>query len=137
MIYHGSSSTYSGHNAHFIDLEDAVIETTRVLEKHLDKFDSIVVQGVSGMAVGFPVALRLGKPILVARKTDEQSHSCGGELVNAGQAGKRVLFLDDFVSGGATKRRCAEAVRRFAKGARITKQYTYRDREFTSAGLTY
>jgi adenine/guanine phosphoribosyltransferase-like PRPP-binding protein len=130
MIYHNGGNNFNG-------LEQEVRKTCANLRPHLDKFDSIVVQGVSGQCVGFPVALRLNKPILVLRKADEDTHSyAGGSLINANASGKRVLFLDDFVSSGDTFERCKTAVEASRGGPFIvgSYQYTHHTLNFAAAG---
>lgn len=115
MIYGGETD--------FDDLAAVVEQTTRALRPHVGRFDSIVVTGVSGMAVGFPVSLALGVPLVVRRKDFEDSHGIRGELINRHRLGKRVLFLDDVVSTGQTYARCADTVKR--AGAMIVGAYTY------------
>lgn len=99
---------YSGGD--FADLEQVVAETTLALGKRAHIFDSIVVRGVSGLSVGAPVALSLGKPLVVVRKPGENSHSFR-KLVNGKRIGARWLFLDDFMDSGTTKEACVEGVK--------------------------
>ncbi len=120
MIYHGHIG--------FEDLADTVDRTVRALRPRIKDFDSIIVTGVSGAAVGFPVALCLDKPILVLRKDNEDSHCMPGELMNKHHAGKRVLFLDDFMSTGRTRERCSAAIAKQTK-ARVVAQYMYAQNE--------
>lgn len=116
MIHTGKSRTFD-------DLAETVEQTVEELRPHVRKFDSIIVTGISGQAVGFPVALALKKPIVVRRKMGEDSHGVPGELINAPNKGDRVLFLDDFVSIGRTYARCALAVERY--GATVVGSYAY------------
>ena len=133
MIYHSQRGrTYEPGSAYgtFDDLAEAVLDTVRALEPVLHTFDVIAVQGTSGMSVGFPVALKLGKPICVVRKPGEDNH-CGSEVITGlgsnakGLTGKSVLFVDDFVSLGGTRTRVREAVE--AEGGRLVAQYMARD----------
>ena len=82
------------------DLLATVDRAIMELTPHLGEFDSIAVRGVSGLIVGSPVALHLGKPLVVARKPSEIAHSSG--VSNDRNAGRRYVILDDFVSSGAT-----------------------------------
>ena len=79
-------------------------------ELHGVKYDTIVVTGSSGMLVGPVIARALRKKLLVVRKPEEyeSSHSSAKLL---GELGERWIFLDDFVSGGATFRRVRDGVR--------------------------
>jgi adenine/guanine phosphoribosyltransferase-like PRPP-binding protein len=113
MIYRGNTLD---------DLESKVRAASKALKPHLAEFDSIVVQGCSGMLVGAPLALRLKKPLIVVRKRGESRHSCE-DVINWPNIGKNCLFVDDFVAGGATRRRCEMAVRR--RGGRIVASYLY------------
>jgi adenine/guanine phosphoribosyltransferase-like PRPP-binding protein len=83
------------------DLRDVVNAVIAGLQPHLAGFDSIAVRGVSGIVVGAPVALALGKPLVVVRKPTDNAHS--RRHVNVAQAGARYVFLDDFVSTGTTR----------------------------------
>jgi adenine/guanine phosphoribosyltransferase-like PRPP-binding protein len=127
MIYH--SVTYSADTTAgtFRDLREAVLRAIRTVEPHVEEFDTIAVQGVSGMSIGFPLALALGKEIVVVRKQHEldgASHS--SSLVAGGHVGgKRCLFVDDFVSMGDTRNRVTKAIE--AKGGKVTRQYLSRE----------
>lgn len=104
------------------NLSDHVNTAVRKLSAHLHEFDSIAVRGTSGMLVGSPVAMMLGKPLVVVRKESEHSHS--SLLVESiGSIGNRVLFLDDFVSMGDTRNEVRKHVEK--KGAKLVAQYLY------------
>lgn len=127
MIYHSTDPdgrTYSTLE----DLALTVRNATEDLRPHRKEFDSIVVTGVSGLVVGAPVALRLRKPLVILRKASDDSHS--GRHENIKNVGDRALFLDDFVSGGATQRRVLDAIDRHGAGARVVARYVYRDRRY-------
>lgn len=66
-------------------------------------FDTLVGTGFSGGVVIPALALAMGKRFVLIRKEDDDSHHGGGRLV--GNLGARWIFLDDFISGGSTKRR--------------------------------
>lgn len=105
-----------------VGLEDRVRQVTAALKPLKTEFDSIAVRGMSGVLVGAPVALRLHKPLVVVRKETEQRHSSALAL-NAENVGKRVLFLDDFVSGGSTRKAVQNVVEKF--GGKLIAQYQY------------
>lgn len=116
MIYHNGNDDFNG-------LRETCRFVTKELREHVKDFDAIVCQGISGQCVGFIVAMRLNKPLMVLRK-DEPRHGCTKTLVNKEHAkDARVLFLDDFISGGNTLRLCTQAVEK-AKG-RVVAQYEY------------
>lgn len=125
MIYHGGG----GHDLNGLDL--AVASCVEVLEDELERFDCIVVTGMSGVVVGSPVALAVNKPLVIVRKADDDSHHGGGQIIN-GRAlkGARVLFLDDFVSGGATRKRVEAKIDTERYRAKIVGELMYRP--FTS-----
>lgn len=103
MIYNDS---YRGLD----DLGEAVDRTEKALREIADKFDFIAVRGCSGMLVGAPVALRLGKPIVVVRKPGENSHQWASSVVNEKHAHGRYVFVDDFIATGNTRDAVTEAL---------------------------
>jgi len=78
----------------------------RALRGH--KFDCIAFTGMSGMLIGPPVALRLGKTFLMVRKDAYASHST--LEVEGDYAAHRYIILDDFTESGNTIRRIREAI---------------------------
>ena len=122
MIYHGIRADEGGRGT-FKDLEDEVVAAVRQCEGK--KFDVIAVQGVSGMSLGFPLALRLGKDIIVVRKRSDISHSDPETITGVIVRGKRCLFVDDFVSCGNTRRRVREAIEK--EGGKLVAEYTARE----------
>jgi adenine/guanine phosphoribosyltransferase-like PRPP-binding protein len=115
VIYNGDSG--------LSDLAETVERTVADLRPHADKFDSIAVTGMSGVVVGSPVSLALGKPLVIVRKkTDDAHHKAH---VNRTRAGERVLFLDDFVESGETRARVEDAIERNGSISRVTAQYLY------------
>ena len=138
MIYHTSDDgppAYSEGTAvgSFRDLDAAVLRAVRRIERFTGpKFDMIVVQGVSGMSLGFPLALKLGMDIVVVRKDGDENH-CGKERIITGSSvtGKKLLFVDDFISGGTTRQRVRTAVE--AEGGKVVGEYTSRENTLTKA----
>ena len=73
---------------------------------------AIVMRGISGMSVGFPLAAQYGCPYVVQRKNGEDCHS--GPVVGAipdGNGGT-VVIIDDFVSSGETLVHMINAIRK-------------------------
>ena len=112
---------YGGKNG-MADLQEVVTNTVRALTPHLNKFDSIAASGTSGLVVGAPVSVLTGIPLVVVRTKNDGSHS-GRTLENPGDMGKRVLFLDDFVSMGRTRAWVTHNVR--AHKADVVGQFLY------------
>lgn len=92
------------------DLQEVTDRTVEYLRRHKDKFDFIAVRGFSGALVGSPAALRLNKPLVVIRKPDESNHQGCSALINGRYASGRYVFLDDFISSGATERAVSSAL---------------------------
>jgi len=113
MLYHSGD-----HDLH--GLAETVTQAITDLRPFLDRFDSIVVTGMSGVVVGVPVALALDKPIAILRKESDDSHSAFEPWINVRAMGKRALFLDDFVANGDTRRRVEKNA-----PARIVGDYLY------------
>lgn len=93
------------------------------LTPHLDRFDSIAVRGISGLLIGAPVSLQLGKVLVVIRKEDG-SHS-SRPVEQMGRMGHRVLFLDDFVSTGDTRAAVLDAIGEEDPYADLVGEYLY------------
>lgn len=88
------------------DLE-SVIRTARKDLRDAD-FDTLVGTGFSGGVVIPALARSMGKRFALLRKETDDSHHGSGRLL--GDIGKRWIFVDDFVSSGATFRRLSEKV---------------------------
>lgn len=98
------------------------------------EFDTIAVRGVSGMMVGVPLSLELGKPLVVVRKPDERAHS--SMLANGQNLGSSYIIVDDFKSTGDTMRAVRKGIREWADCRCIPEpeckgEYTYVNRRFT------
>jgi adenine/guanine phosphoribosyltransferase-like PRPP-binding protein len=142
VIYHThgtpdwTNTTYDS----LVDLEATVDDALRALVPVGDQFDCFVVTGMSGVIVGVPLALRMGKPVIILRREDDKCHqSAKGWWMNDRDFKERCLFLDDFIGMGATIARVERAVGK-AKGfewvnadnarhfqPRIVGTYLYRD----------
>ena len=116
---------YNRTNANLDDLDATVRRTTKALRPVLDRFDSIAVAGMSGVLVGAPVSLRLKKPLVIVRKDGDGSHHGSHKIVNVDNVGQRVLFLDDFVSSGNTKKRVQSKIEALKGDPRVVGQFEY------------
>jgi len=89
-------------------LRDAVTRVVRVLREDvkLNTFDAIAFRGVSGALVAPAVAVAVGKPLIVVRKS-EASH---GRPVEGAITAKRYVIVDDFVGAGGTVRAITDAL---------------------------
>jgi len=103
------------------DYLDHVARAIFALAPERDNFTSVVVSGVSGMVVGAVVAVRIGRPLVVIRKSEET----GREKAhwNITNAGDRPLFLDGSISTGETLRRVEFALK--LHGKRLAGIYLY------------
>ena len=72
------------------------------------EFDTLVGTGFSGAAVVPALALALGKNFVLIRKESDDSHHGGGRLI--GSLGDRWIFVDDFISSGATRDRVIQKI---------------------------
>jgi len=142
MIYHTAVRTSDSATwGTFDDLDACVLKAVRTCEAMRSSFDFIAVQGVSGMSIGFPLAVKLGCPIVVVRKDDEDCHGSRGEVVGRKTIRRdglhRGLFVDDFVSMGSTRSRVTMGVESISPIAgkrqpRIVAQYTSQEDSFES-----
>jgi adenine/guanine phosphoribosyltransferase-like PRPP-binding protein len=90
---------------------------TRVMRARINEFDAIAVCGISGVLAGQPVAIALGKRLLVVRKATDKAHSCykvegvtgrwennpadWAEAIFKPET-ERVAIIDDLIDTGAT-----------------------------------
>lgn len=118
---------YDAYSLH--DLSDTVRRTARDLRPYRHEFDCIVVVGMSGVTVGVPVSLMLKVPVVILRKSDDDSHqgSQYGGVINRYALGERALFVDDFSSTGDTERGVMERVA--SAGSTVVATYWYREGE--------
>lgn len=84
------------------------------------KYDTLVGTGFSGALVVPALAMRVRKPFILVRKEGDGSHHSGRLIGNLGQ---RWIFVDDFVSSGATRTRVMEAVSSLAAAEGHTTEY--------------
>lgn len=80
------------------------------------RFDSLAFRGMSGAIIAAPVAIALGKNLIMVRKPEETTHS--DFPVEGNQSSKKYIIIDDFVSSGHTCKAIIEAVHEFAPQAK-------------------
>jgi orotate phosphoribosyltransferase len=111
------------------NLSDVVAHTTLNLNyltaKEIITFDSIVCTGMSGLLVGTPVALAIGKPLIPVRREEDRGHDAygWGKILNRNQIGERYLFLDDFISSGRTVRYVTDLISEYASACSRTIEW--------------
>lgn len=95
----GFATFRTGYLDRAIDDLDGVIADAR--EDLLDAdFDTLVGTGFSGSLVVPALALAMGRKFVLVRKESDDSHHGPGRLI--GNLGQRWIFVDDFISSGAT-----------------------------------
>lgn len=105
------------------DMGKVVVQTVKALTARCRDFDSIAVQGTSGLMIGAPVALILGKPLVIIREDRDMRCHHNKRVENAENMGRRVLFLDDQISTGATLKHVQSQVAH--RDALVTGTYMY------------
>jgi len=103
------------------DPTELINDARRALESV--NYDTMVGTGLSGALVIPTLAKALGKTFLIIRKDSENNHS---GLQAEGELGDRWIFVDDFISSGATKRRVMDVVEQ------IVENHSYRNYNFTT-----
>src|SRR5687767_1630588 len=83
-------------------LKETVNEASEALKKR--EFDSFAVRGISGLLLGAPLAMEMGKNLLIVRKSVASCHS--SDKVEGWRRGskERIIILDDFMTTGNTVR---------------------------------
>lgn len=79
------------------------------------RYDSIAVTGISGLIIGAPLSILVGKPLVVIRKGNDKEYAHSVRHPGIEDVGKRYLFVDDFISTGETMRRVENALSRVAR----------------------
>lgn len=108
------------------NLQDAVETIELALAGRFDEFESIVATGLSGAVPAGIIAYKHQKNLLLVRKQHEVSHGAELEGICTG----RYIFIDDFVSTGATLNRL------LAVAPRPDYVVLYRRPSHTWGGLT-
>ena len=80
-------------------LKKHVCNILKTIKKHRLKFDAIAVRGCSGMLVGAPVAMKLGKSLIIVRK-NESTHAAWD--IEGDIDCNSFIIIDDFILTGDT-----------------------------------
>lgn len=94
-------------------LDNALFDAEAVVDRAVGdltgaNFDTLVGTGFSGALVVPMIAARLGCHFILVRKPNDGSHHTTSRLI--GTLGKRWVFVDDFESSGATRRRVVDEI---------------------------
>lgn len=81
-------------------LKGIVEKSARLLQESGLNFDTIAIQGASGFLVGSPLAMVLGKDLMIIKKPGEKTNYRFG-VMGAG-SNQKILLVDDCVDTGAT-----------------------------------
>ena len=81
-------------------LKNIVEKSAQFLQERGLDFDTIAVQGVSGLIVGSPLAMALDKNLMVIRKRGEKTNQ-PTDVFGLG-SNQKILLIDDCVDTGAT-----------------------------------
>ncbi|SRR5258706_5006043 len=122
------SNVYRAHSNYFGrafgDIEDIAHEMGNVLKGI--EYDTMVGTGLSGTLVVPTLARTFGKHWAIVRK--EKSPHASGMI--EGDIGQSWLFVDDFISSGATFQRVQDVI----KGLKVWEQYDYHSFETKCVG---
>lgn len=111
-----------------LDDLDTVISSAIDALEDVD-FDTLVGTGFSGALVVPMLASAMDKNFILVRKPNDGSHH-SGRLI--GNLGRRWIFVDDFVSSGATRKRVRDEIADNAEGKFHTLyvgDYTYHEKK--------
>ncbi|HEX8264724.1 MAG TPA: phosphoribosyltransferase [Pyrinomonadaceae bacterium] len=81
-------------------LKGIVEKSARLLQERGLDFNTIAIQGASGFLVGSPLAMVLGKDLMIIKKPGEKTNYRFG-VMGAG-SNQKILLLDDCVDTGTT-----------------------------------
>lgn len=111
------------------DLPAMVDRACAKLEPHLHEFSSVTTEGISGLLVASPVAVRLGKPLVIVRTDRDRGGRCyhAKDVEGARDAGSRTLFLDDHIHLGRTFGHAIRQLRLHAPATRVWGTYEYEE----------
>lgn len=129
MIYH----THPNYMPSLDGLSEDIHRAVATLTPLYGTFDGLVAQGLSGVIPAVPVSLALHVDLVIVRKPDDSAHETRHINLDRVLPGTRWIFLDDFISGGATRKRCQQAI--CAAGGQIVGQYLCREQEYDSLEL--
>ncbi|HEX8396344.1 MAG TPA: phosphoribosyltransferase [Pyrinomonadaceae bacterium] len=79
------------------------------------EFDTIAVQGVSGLLFGAPLAAALDKGLIIVRRPGDESALTFPFGIKGQKTNQNILFVDDCVLTGATSKRVIEKLDDFCQ----------------------
>ena len=91
-------------------LRERVILARCALKYH--DFEAIAFRGMSGALISIPLALKMGKTMIMVRKEEDDCHS--DYPVEGDTQAKRYVIVDDFVASGDTVKAIKKAIAKFA-----------------------
>lgn len=99
---------------HPMDIADQVQDIVNVVKNEIgiENVDAVYFTGISGAAIGFPLAVALEKHAIILRKDCSNSHSCNDIECCPDIRFKenvRIVIVDDFIDTGNTINRLCEA----------------------------
>jgi orotate phosphoribosyltransferase len=128
-VQFGAFTLASGRlSSYYVDLRtvpsfpgaySAVIEAYMALMKHEIKekgFDAIAGVPTAGLTMSSPIALKLGKPMIYARK-EEKQHGTQKKIEGMIKPGWNVLVIDDLITTGNSLLSAVESIR--AEGGEV------------------
>lgn len=85
-----------------VELDKRIKNVKKILHKNnlIDKFDSFLCTGISGISFAVPLGLKTNKNTILVRKYAENAHSF--YHVEGEETSKKAVFVDDFISSGTT-----------------------------------
>jgi orotate phosphoribosyltransferase len=124
---------------------DELLEIARVLAYKLFLFKEqisssvggeaeicLVYSGMSGVSIATAVMLELRRThryaphMAYVRKKNEQSHGSPVEFTHMARTADAFIFIDDFISSGATCNYCSCMLERYMRGKKVTHYITNR-----------
>lgn len=111
---------------------DAMIKAVKKFHSKTP-INHIVVQGMSGQAVGWPVGYKLGIPVAVVRKEKEKKSCHAGEspIIGDGHL-TNYIIIDDGIYSGATIDRIVKAAKKDNSIAKCLGIFLYNQVEMCS-----
>lgn len=91
-----------------VHLKERIDLCVQALKIDLGRFDAIAFTGMSGALIAPPVAMALGKSLIMVRKPGHSSHS--DYTVEGDYAARRYVIVDDFRSSGKTEANIRESI---------------------------
>lgn len=113
------------YSTRLFDNPQKIIES--YLQANLPDHDTLIGTGISGSIAAALMATASHRMFAVVRKPNDSSHSKAGL---EGKVGNRWLFVDDFISSGATYVRTCSVVNSLAPSTELIGGWLYLSDEF-------